>query len=347
MVNAFSPLLELVRTEVESILAQLFSRKRAEAAGLGPSVLVVLDAIRDLTMRGGKRLRPALLYAAYHSVDEAAPDGPAFSAGAALELLQTYFLIHDDWMDRDEVRRGGPSVHVVLARHFGSQQLGDAAAVLAGDHAAALALEALASCEAPEPRICRAARAFARMQQDTIFGQQLDLVTLPEQVDIERMHDLKTGSYTVRGPIVLGATLAGASEELLAALERFAYPLGLAFQLRDDLLGTFGDAARTGKPTGNDIRAGKPTSLLAEAVRRLNDAQKAELGRVVGRSDASEQEVAGVMALLEQSGARAAVEARLEQLAAQARVALAGLDTTERARAWLGGAVDAIATRVH
>src|SRR4051812_9203989 len=122
--NAFGALLKQVRRDVDTRLSSLFQRKLTEAEPLGADVVALVDALRDLTMRGGKRFRPALLMAAYQAVDEKAPEGIALDAGVALELLQTYLLVHDDWMDRDDVRRGGPSVHAMLAHHHGSRAVG-------------------------------------------------------------------------------------------------------------------------------------------------------------------------------------------------------------------------------
>src|SRR5262249_23537715 len=157
---------------------------------------------------------------------------------AALEILHAYLLVHDDWMDQDEVRRGGPSVHVMLRRAVSDDRLGDAAAILAGDFGSAMAQRLLLQVEAPAAHLAEAAKVFARIQEDVVLGQTLDL--LDPSCDVETKHDLKTGSYTVRGPLALGAALAGASDERRAALERFGAPLGVAFQLRDDLLGVFG-----------------------------------------------------------------------------------------------------------
>jgi geranylgeranyl diphosphate synthase type I len=271
-------------------------------------------------MRGGKRFRPALLVASYLAIDTSAPLEPALDAGIALELLQSYLLIHDDWMDRDEVRRGGPAVHVLLSRHFGSRLTGEASGVLAGDFAAALSLEAMARVRMSPERLSRALIAFAEIQEDAICGQQLDLAARPDNV--EAMHELKTGSYTVRGPLLLGAHLGGASTDALDRLDRFARPLGVAFQLRDDLLGAFGDPATTGKPFGSDIRAGKRTTLLVEALARLGDAERRTIAETVGRRDASDAAIRRVIDLYEGCGARSAVERRLDELVASARSSL-------------------------
>src|SRR5688572_985156 len=178
----FDTLLKQVRREIEGRLVTIFEQKLIDADPLGPDVVALVDSLRDLTMRGGKRFRPALLVAAYRAVDDDAPDGVALDAGAALELLQTYLLVHDDWMDRDDVRRGGPAVHALLAHHFGSRTMGDAAALLAGDYASAMALEALACVKTSGDRVARAVQLFAQIQQDAIRGQQIDLVGRPHNI---------------------------------------------------------------------------------------------------------------------------------------------------------------------
>jgi geranylgeranyl diphosphate synthase, type I len=339
----FDGLLKRVRKDVESRLVKLFREKLADAEPLGPDVVAMVDSLRDLTMRGGKRFRPALLLAAFHAVDDEAPDSVALDAGAALELLQTYLLVHDDWMDQDDVRRGGPAVHAMLAHHFGSRTLGDASSILAGDYASAMALEAMARVKADGQRIARATVLFAHIQQDAIRGQQIDLVGRPHSVEV--MHDLKTGSYTVRGPMLLGAVLAGASAATIDRLTRFAKPLGVAFQLRDDLIGAFGHPKDTGKPFGSDIRSGKKTALADEASERAGQSDRKLLQRTLGKRDATDDEVRAITQLYERCGARDAVERRLKQLGKKATSALDGGGLSKRGTAWLLGAAATLTVR--
>jgi len=157
------------------------------------------------------------------------------------------------------------------------------------------------------------------------------------------MHDLKTGSYTVRGPLAIGAILAGATAEQRAALDRFAAPLGVAFQLRDDLLGTFGDPKATGKPAGNDVRRGKRTALVAALA---SDPGAEELMvRAFGVADASDADVAALVARMETAGARARVEARLRELLELADRELAAAPLSAVGKGWLQGAVKALGER--
>jgi geranylgeranyl diphosphate synthase type I len=333
-------LLAAVRPAIEARLDALFRAKLASVGGRhGPEIAALVDASRDLTLRGGKRYRAALLVAAYGGVDPDAPLEPAWQGGVAIELLQTYLLIQDDWMDGDIIRRGGPSVHALLGDRLGAH-LAAASAILSSDLTWGLSVQVLAAIEAPAPRLLEVIRRFAEIHEDVVMGQQIDMLGRAE--DVEAMHALKTGSYTVRGPLALGATLAGAPEATLAALDRFAAPVGVAFQLRDDLLGAFGSPAETGKPVGNDLRAGKRTALLAEAETRLDIAGRAVIARVFGQLEANLSEVEAATRAIEACGAKAAVVARLRSLCDQAATLAVDLPLAPNARSMLAGAARAL-----
>jgi geranylgeranyl diphosphate synthase type I len=335
----FSALLTAVRPAVEDRIAKLFADKLTSVRRHGPEMVTILDAARDLTLRGGKRYRAALLVAAYGGVAPDAPLEPALQGGVAIELLQSYLLIQDDWMDGDLTRRGGPTVHALLTRQLGAR-LGPPFAILASDFTWGMAVEVLCRIDAPAPQRLAMIQLFTSIHEDVVIGQQIDMLGRAE--DVEAMHDLKTGSYTVRGPLALGATLAGAPEATLSALERFAAPIGIAFQLRDDLLGIFGSPAETGKPVGNDLRAGKRTSLLAEAEARLDAMGRAAIDRVLGQTEASNADVEAATTAIDACGARAAVAARLHRLCDQAEALAADLPLAPIARTMLAGAAGAL-----
>jgi len=311
--NPFFALLGAVQSEVDLRLRGFLETRLDVARHHGPEVVEMVSAVRDLCLRGGKRLRPALLVAGYRAASETAELEPALDAGVALELLQAYLLIHDDWMDGDLVRRGGPAVHAHLAKRFRSVHKGHASGILAGDYASAVALEALSQVDMNASAALPALACFAEMQLDAIAGQQLDLIG--GNYDVELAYQLKTGSYTVRGPLRLGAILAAAKPATLRALDRFALPIGVAFQLRDDLLSAFGEPKKTGKPLGSDLRAGKRTALLTAGLRLAKGKPLRALKRVVGNAAATDPEMQAALGALESSGARALIEARVSELA--------------------------------
>jgi geranylgeranyl diphosphate synthase, type I len=181
------------------------------------------------------------------------------------------------------------------------------------------------------------------MHNDAIFGQELDIAAATP--DPERVYALKTASYTVQGPLAMGALLASAPRSLLSLLERFAQPAGIAFQLRDDLLGAFGRPETTGKPHGADLSAGKFTLLVKLGLARSRHRDRAVLRRVIGNTSATSLELEQALGVLERSGARAAVERRITELSQQARAELQGRAITPEGRELLEGAVQALAER--
>jgi len=314
--NPFVALLRRVQPDIESRLAGYLDARVAGTRALGPEVQALAREIRRLTLRGGKRLRPALVVAGLRTVSSSADVEPALDAGVALELLHTYFLIHDDWMDGDRVRRGGPSVHVALAERFGSEHKGNASAILAGDYAVALACDALARVEISAERLRGVFLAFSEMQLGAVAGQQLDVVG--QGRDVELGYALKTGSYTVEGPLKLGALLGGGKPATLAALSRYARPAGVAFQLRDDLLSLFGDPVQTGKPLASDLTSGKRTLLLRLALRRGKPRELAAIRKVLENPRAKLPTLRAALSAIEATGAPEQVEARIAQLSEQA-----------------------------
>jgi geranylgeranyl diphosphate synthase type I len=341
--NPFVAILETVRHEADTRLAGFLDAKVDAAREHGPEVVDMARAVRDLSVRGGKRLRAALVVVGYRAASASADLEPALDAGVAIELLHTYFLIHDDWMDDDDVRRGGPTVHALLEKRYGSKRLGHACAVLAGDYAVALATEALARVEVPAERVPRAFGAFAQMQADAVAGQQLDVVA--RSSDAEKTYTLKTGSYTVAGPLRIGAILAGGSPKLIAGLERFALPAGVAFQIRDDLLSAFGDPAETGKPFANDVKNGKRTLLVEQALRLARGKDLKTLKYAFGNASATIPELRRAVEVLDRSGARQAAEERTAVLAAQALRAVDEIGLPETRKRLLVGAIDALLER--
>jgi geranylgeranyl diphosphate synthase type I len=343
-VDRFGAFVAQTRAQVQAWLDPWLDARLREAKARGNANESVAGAARDLVLRGGKRARAALLAAAYEGCGGSDGAITVVAAGASLELFQAYLLTHDDWMDGDDVRRGGPSVPAMLREHFG--RAGDALSILAGDLLAAWAQRALLEVPRPAPHLLGACRELARAGEDVVQGQVLDVLGEagePAQVELELVHTLKTASYTVRAPVVMGAHLAGASDGQVAALSAFAVPLGIAFQLRDDLLGTFGNPAAMGKPAGSDLRAGKRTALVVHA---LGDAHAAGAVRdVLGRSDASDSQIGAAVRAIEESGARRSVESAIAMNVEKARDALSRAELLPEGRTLLEGAVGALTVR--
>lgn len=320
------------RADVQAAL-DVFMRSHATTiADISPELIPTTDALHGL-LAGGKRLRPACCYWGY--VGAGGDNEQAIvTASAALELLQASALIHDDVMDRSDTRRGLPSIHRQFELHHRQQQMfgsaenfGTAAAILIGDLALAWADTMYYESGFDAVALQRGKPVLDAMRTELMAGQFLDVL---EQArgggDVQRAQQVmrfKTTAYTIERPLHLGAALAGAPPATFAAYTAFGVPLGEAFQLRDDLLGVFGDAAETGKPAGDDLREGKRTVLIAIAQERADAADRTTLESLIGLPTLDEHGIEVVRAILERTGARAAVESRI---AVNRDRALAALD---------------------
>jgi len=322
----------------------------------------LLASLRRFILTGGKRLRPALCYWAWRGLappGEHAEDRPAVTAGAALEMFHCFALIHDDIIDASCLRRGRPSLHeqfIATHEHHGwrgtATAFGRNAALLCGDLCAVWADELLAECQAETGRLARARRLFATMRGDAVAGEYLEIAGQamadfgPQALQrAARVIELKTARYSVILPLQIGAALAGATDAALEALAAFGRPLGEAFQLRDDVLGVFGDPAVSGKSVLDDLRQAKPTALLAETHARADASMRAVLSEHVGNPQLDEAGAALVREVMAASGALAMVEDRIRVAQAQAQRALEMVDLTSEARQRLQAIADFVAIR--
>lgn len=348
--NPFLLLLGQLKPLIDARLDAALAAERAAMGPLGPEVDAMLQTSQDLS-RGGKRLRAGLLAAGYLGFATDKPgsivgsDLPpsVLDGGVALELLQSYFLIHDDWMDQDATRRGCPTVHTALAERFGSSHLGACGAILAGDYVVTLAHRTFHGVVLGKDNASLLLREFSAMQLAAVVGQQLDVVALTK--DPLKVYELKTGGYTVSGPLCVGALLGGAREEALSAIGSFATPTGVAFQLRDDLLNLFADPVLTGKPLAGDIVAGKGTWTAQWLFNHASAADKATFERAFGQPDASLETLRAAISAVEHSGARAATETHIQKLQAAAREQLDNLPLQSSGRQLWAGALDALVNR--
>ncbi len=305
----------LVASIDEEIAARL-----ADVVVTLPEAGPLLLEISRLIDAGGKRLRPLFCYWGYRV---GAPHGAAIvAASCALELLHTFALIHDDIMDESRLRRGSPTVNDAKGNDF---------ALLAGDLALVLADEVFLSAGWDDAVAIRGFAPYSRMRQEVIAGQYMDLAAGEggslTRADARRIAVLKSGRYSIEMPLVIGATLAGLDDDTIGSLKAAGAPLGEAFKLRDDLLGTFGEQGVTGKPADSDIRAGKRNFLFASAMDLLDGDDRDRLLEGWGRGDdLDETSVEDLRGLIEGSGARLEAEDLLEELRGKGLEALGRID---------------------
>ncbi|MGW5671703.1 polyprenyl synthetase family protein, partial [Micromonospora sp. NPDC003776] len=315
----------LLRDRFDAALAAFLAEQRPGRSDDG--TLAVHAVLCRFVLAGGKRLRPLFCYWGWRGAG--GPDGrPIVVAAAALELFHAFALIHDDILDGSDRRRGKPSVHRIFADlHATSGWQGDPeaygrdAALLCGDLCAAWSGQMFHGCGLDPERIRRGHVLLARMRAEVIAGEYLDVLgsagagSVAEALTVIR---LKTARYTVTRPVQIGAALAGAEPDAVAALAGFGDPIGEAFQLRDDLLGVFGDPAVTGKSNLDDLREGKATVLLALARAAAGPARAARLRALVGDPGLDQAGAAEVRGIIEATGARAAVERMIRERAGSA-----------------------------
>jgi geranylgeranyl diphosphate synthase type I len=322
-----------VADRIETLLAGEIERWKA----VDPDLAAPLESLRELVLAGGKRLRPAFCHWAFVGAGGDPGDPIVVDAGGALELLHTFALIHDDVMDGSITRRGLDAVHVdFMARHAVSswrgegRRFGEGVAILVGDLAFVYADVLLAG--APRSAIA----VFDELRIEVNIGQYLDLLGTVRgggtQEAARRICVYKSGKYTVERPLHLGAALAGRFDDLAPALSAYGLPLGEAFQLRDDLLGAFGDEDLLGKPVGDDLREGKPTALVALARERASGEAARLLDDRFGQPDLDEDEIAALQAALVDTGAVAEIESRIDTLVDESLGSLASSPLTADAR---------------
>ncbi|MFN0090464.1 MAG: polyprenyl synthetase family protein [Acidimicrobiales bacterium] len=337
--------------QVDRRLAEVLDEEAARWADLHPSLAGPLEAVRRMVLSGGKRLRPAFCYWGFLGAGGRPDDPLVIDAGAALELLHAFALLHDDVMDGASTRRRLPTIHVEWEeRHRRGawrgdpRRFGEGVAILMGDLAHVYADRLLRHAPADAHDV------WHELRIEVNIGQLLDLTgaavgdTDPRTARLIARY--KSGRYTIERPLHLGAALAGLGRlaALREAFSAYGDPLGQAFQLRDDVLGAFGDESLTGKPVGDDLREGKATLLLAIASQRADAGQARTLAQV-GSPRLGPAEIGALQEVLEATGARDELEREIERLTAEAIAALDRTPAPEQVRAALAEIAVSLAAR--
>ena len=333
-----------LRERIQLSLNNFVSDHKAMMVNVSPDTLPLVESLEGLLV-GGKRLRPAFAYWGFLAAGGQDSD-EIIRACASLEFLQACALIHDDVMDASDTRRGNPSIHKQFeTRHMSNQWSGSAklfgegAAILVGDLALSWADEMLLTSGLTTDELIRAKAIYDIMRTELMSGQYLDLL---EQVrgDItlaraETVIRFKSAKYTIERPLHMGAAIAGASPELTQVLSQYGLALGEAFQLRDDLLGVFGDSSVTGKPAGDDLREGKQTMLIAFANANAATTEKKHLFEKLGNLSLTSDEISELQRILISCGAQEFVENRITSYLEAALTSLNALSGETEAKAAL------------
>ena len=349
--------ISVIRADTDRELAAFCSEHRTALLEVGQELAPAMDALEAM-ISGGKRLRPTFCYWGWRGAGGAAHDDRIVRAAASLELLQACALIHDDVIDNSGTRRGLPATHKRLAKLHAdqgwggdSEGFGTGAAILIGDLCLAWSDEMYQSSGFGQDTLALGRRPFDAMRTEVMAGQYLDTLEQVRGTGTReaalRVMRYKTAKYTIERPLHLGAALAGRLPELEGVYTAYGLPLGVAFQLRDDVLGVFGDPSTTGKPTGDDLREGKRTLVVAETLARAGETDAARFSDLLGTADLSVGSVEWMCGLIESSGALAACEELIERYAEEAMAALESPELDASAKQPLHTLVEAVTRRTH
>ncbi len=293
-------------------LLAFLHEKRKEAKEINPEAAVLVDEIIRFCSSGGQRVRPAFVYSGYVASGGKAKEAVLYAC-MSVELLHVFALMHDDIIDNSDLRRGEPTTHKKF-EHFHTEKklLGDkesfglSSAILAGDLALSFAEEVLTSAPFPQERLRKVRYFFDQMKTQVIYGEYLDVLggykkTLTED-EVLQILEYKTAKYTVERPLHIGAMLAGADYKNIEIFSRYGIPFGQAFQMQDDIVGTFGDEKEIGKPADSDIKEGKKTILLIKTYERATASERKLLKEVVGNQNATVGQIEAVKKLMKEKG---------------------------------------------
>ena len=326
-----------VASRVDKRLESLLAVERERWAKVDADLVPPIDEIARLVLAGGKRLRPAFCFWGFVGAGGDPTDELVIDAGAALELLHAFALFHDDVMDGSLTRRGEPTTNAKFEASHGANKLagesrrfGDGVAILVGDLAYVYSDQLMRNASP------QAWTIWNELRIELNFGQYLDMLGSAmnerRREKAERICRYKSGKYTIERPLHLGALLAAPTrDDLIAVLSTYGLPLGDAFQMRDDVLGAFGDTAITGKPVGDDLREGKPTPLMAIATARANAAQLKEL-QLVGNQDLTPEQIARVQEVIHETGALDELETVITRLTDEAIAAVQNVPFVQSVR---------------
>ena len=301
------------KKQFDGQLSAFLLQKRKEAGAISPETVELVDELIRFSKNGGKRVRPAFMYSGYIASGGQAHDAILF-ATASVELLHVFALIHDDIMDNSSLRRGKLTTHKQFEKAHQNKNLageprefGLSAAILAGDLAESFSEEVLTNAPFPQERVRRAKIFFDQMKTQVIYGQYLDVLggykKMLSEDEVLKILEYKTAKYTVERPLHIGAMLAGADFKILDTLSRYGIPFGQAFQIQDDIVGTFGTEEVIGKPSDSDIKEGKKTLLVVKAYVAADAKQRALLTKVLGKKNSTEDEINAVRKIMKDTGA--------------------------------------------
>jgi len=332
-----------LQEEFNKRLEKFLDGKIAEFKSMSSLMEKIMREIRNFVMGDGKRIRPIFVLYGYLAAG-GRERNKIMETAIFAELIHDYFLVHDDIIDQDNLRHGQPSFHKRYETFYQKQpnakHLGTSGAILAGDLLTVLGYDILSKTKFNPVLINEAMLELNRIVADVIGGQVLDVYLGLDHFlgdkEILEIQRYKTSRYTVDGPMQIGAILAGADSEILEQVSQYAIPLGIAFQIQDDILGMFGDTKRTGKPSGADLREGKQTLLILKAREKASVPQKKIIGKSFGNHRLTDSQLAKVRKIIIDTGSLKYSQDLARKFVNQAEAAVKKSNFSQEAKDFLG-----------
>lgn len=333
-------MLKKYKIRLDSFLREYFKKRREET--LDPLARKTVDMIADFTLSSGKRIRPAFIYYAYLAAGGKEND-EIVRVSMSMELTHSFLLIHDDIIDKDEKRHGIPTLHEKykkigrkLSPKKEEEHFGNSMAMLSGDMAAAMANQIIFTSKFPPEIVIRALNKLQEIVYTIVPGEMLDVILefrgSATEKEILKMYEGKTSSYSFEGPLHLGTILAEKKDDkMLEIWSRYAMPLGKAFQIRDDILGIFGDEKKLGKPVGSDVIEGKQTILVLRALKKGNRGQREKIKKYLGKKDLKKNELDEFRQIIKDTGALEYAQRMAEDFVSESLSAMSEIKFKNRA----------------
>ncbi len=320
-------------------------------------LLEAIESLKEFILNSGKRIRPILFYFGYIA-GGGKDKSEALKASISVELVHSYLLIHDDIIDRDDFRHGGLSMHYKYEKEYESRvengnlkHFGISMGIVVGDIASALGYKILTNSNFSLDLKIGAIKRLNQIISNTIVGEALDVILVEcQNVDIDKIFEMqkyKTAKYTIEGPLQLGATLAGADKKFLDSLSKYAVPVGIAFQIQDDIIGIFGSKNKIGKPVGSDIKEGKKTLLIAKSLEKASDTQRQILNNALGNKNIDLNDIEKVRDIIIKTGSLEFSKNKAIELVGEARESLSDLEISVENKKFLNDLANFVIQRKY
>lgn len=339
--------LEAYQPKINKLLREFFAREKKNNSQRNPIFASLLDTASRQILRGGKRIRPVLAIQAYQAVG-GRDIKEIERVSIALEIFHTFLLIHDDIIDQDELRHGGPAAHSVYKKYHQAKSLkgtdlhfGESVALILGDILASYCYRIVLASKFSQPRRIAAVQHMNKVLLDTGYGEIMDVLigarARTTRREILEVMEYKTARYTIESPLLLGSILGGGSPKIMNKFSQYARPLGIAFQIQDDILGIFADEAKLGKPVGSDLAEGKQTLLVLKALAAGSAAQKKKLVSILGKANLTDRDIEDARRIIINTGALAFAKNQARLCARQARDIMSKINIKKTPKDFLTG----------